>query len=165
MKTIDYCRALKKQLGISSDYELAKRLGVTRQSVSNYVNGLRAFDTTTAAKVAELLELDPITVIADAELERGTNDALWKRIRAAAAIVAGVGTCTLAVQFARSSGADLHQVTEAFALLASAPGGLSIMSTNTWPGPGGAVAIALSALVAALLSRGYKALSLSLRPA
>jgi hypothetical protein len=43
---------------------------------------------TTAAKIAGLLELEPIQVIADIELERGEDAALWKRIRDAAVVAA-----------------------------------------------------------------------------
>lgn len=86
MKTADYCAALKRRWKITSDYELAKRLGVAKQTVSNYVNGHRVFDNTTAARVAEILELEPMRVIADAELERGSSRELWTRIRDAAAI-------------------------------------------------------------------------------
>jgi|SRR5438270_6431645 len=87
MKTAEYCAAAKRKLKISSDYELAKRLGVSKQSISNYVNEHRVFDATTAAKIAEILKLDPLVVIADAEIERGTNDELWRRIAKRVAVV------------------------------------------------------------------------------
>ena len=87
MKTLEYCVALKRRLNITSDYELAKRLGVSKTTISNYTTGRRAFDVSIAARVAEMLELDPMKVIADMELERGTNDALWSRIAKKVALV------------------------------------------------------------------------------
>lgn len=89
MKTTQYCAAMKQRLQITSDYALAKALGVPKQTISNYANGVRTFDNTMAAKVAEILDVPVMKVIADMELERGTNDELWKRIarRAAGVLV------------------------------------------------------------------------------
>lgn len=84
MKTAEYWRAAKRALKIDSDYALAKRLEITRASASLLVNGHSTMSNTTAAKIAEILKLDPLQVIADCELERGTNDAFWRRIRDAA---------------------------------------------------------------------------------
>lgn len=91
MNTADYCAALKRRLKIESDYGLAKRLGFSRQRVSNYTNGLRVFDNETAVRVAELLQLDPLRVIADMELERASSPdqrKFWERIKAAAVLAA-----------------------------------------------------------------------------
>jgi plasmid maintenance system antidote protein VapI len=90
VKTKDYCRAAKIKLGVTSDYALAKHLGVQRQTISNYVNGHRVFDNTMAARISEILDVDLVKVIADLELERGTNDELWKRIARKVAAVAVV---------------------------------------------------------------------------
>jgi transcriptional regulator with XRE-family HTH domain len=87
VKTKDYCRALKVKLGVTSNYALAKALGIRRQRISNYVNGLRVFDNTTAVRVAELLGRDPMKVIADLELERGSDATLWQRIRQAVGLL------------------------------------------------------------------------------
>ena len=90
MNTRSYMAAAKKALGGCSDYRLAKEIGITRGAVSFLVNGHIVMSVTTAAKLAEILELDPMKVIADAELERGTNDELWKRIAKKVAAVAVV---------------------------------------------------------------------------
>ena len=86
MKTADYCAAAKQKLTLASDYALAKALGVTRASVSLLINGRSVMSNTTAARIAEILELPLQRVIADAELERGSDLELWKRLREAAAI-------------------------------------------------------------------------------
>lgn len=91
MRTVDYLEAAKRKAGLASDYALAKRLGVSRQAITWYRNKGGTFDPTTAARVAELLEVDPIVVIAAAELERATKPEqrkLWERI--AAKVAAGV---------------------------------------------------------------------------
>lgn len=106
MQTIEYLAAAKAKLQISSDYELAKRLGVSRQSVSDLVHGA-TMKNSTAARVAEILEIDPLRVIADAELERASGPEqrkLWERIaaRVAAGVLVAIGAATIAPSPARA---------------------------------------------------------------
>jgi len=86
MNTKQYLDAAKKKLRIESDYALAPHLGLTKQAISKLRNRPLVMSNTTAARIAGILELEPLKVIADAELERGSNDSLWKRIRDAAVI-------------------------------------------------------------------------------
>lgn len=88
MNTPQYLDAAKKKLGITSDYALAPRLELSRAAISKLRTGIAIMSNTTAAKLAEILELDLVKVIADAELERGTNDELWMRIAKKVAAVA-----------------------------------------------------------------------------
>ncbi|ELW9447700.1 DUF3693 domain-containing protein [Burkholderia orbicola] len=62
--TIEYLDAYKAKLGVDSDYAAAKALGVTRSAVSNYRNGSRGFDDATAVRIAEVLDVNPMEVIA-----------------------------------------------------------------------------------------------------
>jgi len=70
MNTVEYLRAVKARHGISSDYALAAKLGVTRSAVSKMQQGGVAFSDDVALTVAELLEIEPIVVIAAANAER-----------------------------------------------------------------------------------------------
>jgi transcriptional regulator with XRE-family HTH domain len=91
MKTIDYLDAMRAKLRLTSDYQLAKRLAVSHQRISNYRTMRSTFDATIAARVAEILEIEPIKVIADTEIERATKPEhrkLWETI--AAKVAAGV---------------------------------------------------------------------------
>ncbi len=96
MKTADYLDALKARLSLSSDYALAKRLDTSTAAVSNYRRGKRTFDALMAYRVAELLDLDPMRVLADMEAERATRPEVrqvWADIAARfkdAAIVAAM---------------------------------------------------------------------------
>ena len=74
MNTVDYLRAVKTRCGISSDYALAARLGVTRSAVSKMQKGEVAFSDDVALTVAELLEVNPLVVIAAANAERAKTD-------------------------------------------------------------------------------------------
>lgn len=98
MKTQDYIEAAKKKSGITSDYGLAKRLGITKQAMSGYATGNRIMDDYTAARLAELLDLEPIEVIAAANAEREKGSAraeFWKRLAGGrqAAGLAGLLIC------------------------------------------------------------------------
>ena len=87
MKTAQYLDAAKKKLGIESDYALAPHLDLTKQAISKIRNRPLVMSNTTAARIAVILGLDPMKVIADCELERGSNDELWRRIAKRVAVV------------------------------------------------------------------------------
>lgn len=70
MKTLEYLAACKKRLGIESDYALAKALGVAQSSVSNYRIGRSRIDDEVALTIAEILQVNPMQVIAAANAER-----------------------------------------------------------------------------------------------
>lgn len=81
--TLDYIKEAKAALGIQSDYALAKWLGITRHAVSGYQTGNRIIDDYTAAKIAEALGIDPLEVIAVANMEREKDEkrqAYWRKI-------------------------------------------------------------------------------------
>jgi predicted transcriptional regulator len=81
MKTsLDYLDEMKAKQGLPSDYAAANVLGVSRAAVSAYRVGRNQFDNLTAAKVAELLGIDAMEVIAAVNYERAKDEhtrALW----------------------------------------------------------------------------------------
>lgn len=83
MNTIEYMAALKKRLGIDSDYALAKALGVTKQTVSRYAKGIGQFDDEVARRVASILEMHPGLVMLDMHRERAKTPedrSIWLEI-------------------------------------------------------------------------------------
>ena len=80
--TVQWIDAVKKRHGLESDYAVAKLLDVGQSQISHYRMGRSTMDVYMAARVAQLLELEPIQVIASAEAERardaGKKD-FWKR--------------------------------------------------------------------------------------
>ncbi len=74
MNTLEYLDAVKKRLGITSDYALAARLGITRSAVSTFVRGKGVFGDDVALTVAQILEINPLVVIAQANAERASTD-------------------------------------------------------------------------------------------
>jgi len=80
MKTsISYFREAKDRLK-ASDYRMAQILKITRTATSKYQSGQRIMDDTTAAKIARILEIPEIEVIAaaNAEREKGEKQEFWK---------------------------------------------------------------------------------------
>lgn len=98
--TVEYLDAIKARLNLPSDYAVAKALHLTRAAVSKQRLGHNVFDDTTALRVAEILDVDPMEVIAAANAERARDDEtrrLWERawgkvtgVTVASALVVGL---------------------------------------------------------------------------
>jgi len=69
-KTTELLDLIKAEYKLPSDYALAKKLGLTRSSVSTLRNGKNFPSTDTAYKMAQLLYLNPLKVVCSCELER-----------------------------------------------------------------------------------------------
>lgn len=82
MNTVEYVEALKKRLGIDSDYALSKALGVSKQSVSRYTKGTGHFDDEVAIRVAAILGMHPGLVMLDMHRERAKPEdrSIWQEI-------------------------------------------------------------------------------------
>lgn len=70
MNTLDYLQAVKTALGITSDYALAKALGIKQTTISGYRAGRSRIDDDVALTISEILKLNPLVVIASANAER-----------------------------------------------------------------------------------------------
>lgn len=69
--------------GIPSDYALAKRLGVARQTISQMRSGALGLSEEHAEHLAELAGLDPLAVYANAQATRAkrtSQRAFWARV-------------------------------------------------------------------------------------
>jgi predicted transcriptional regulator len=84
MKTTgEYLDAVKAKLDLPSDYATAKALGVTPSTVSKYRLLKSAPDDLVCARIAEILGVEPMEVIAAVHGERSTEPkarALWESI-------------------------------------------------------------------------------------
>lgn len=79
MNTLEYLAATKKALGIESDYALAKALKITQSTISGYRAGRSRIDDDVALTIAEILGVNPIIVIADANAERAKTPEMRAR--------------------------------------------------------------------------------------
>lgn len=85
-KSIDLLNEVKAKYSLTSNYQLARKLDLTDSSVSGIMNKKNFLGTRNAYKVAELLLLHPLRVIASTEYERAdrldddTMREFWKRI-------------------------------------------------------------------------------------
>ncbi|AOS79234.1 hypothetical protein Q5W_09785 [Hydrogenophaga sp. PBC] len=74
MKAADWIDRLKEAKGWTSDYRVAKELGLSRSAVSTYRNRPSTMDEDTAMRVAEILGTPPEAVLLDQAMERTKND-------------------------------------------------------------------------------------------
>lgn len=106
MKPAEYLDACKKALHIGSDYELAHRLEVPKQYVSEYRKGRRMIAPDVAFRIAITLERDPAQVWAEIEVQQEKNEKrrdFWRSFLSRAATVAAVA-CTLALSYSAGLG-------------------------------------------------------------
>lgn len=74
MKAKERLLECKIKLKISSDYGLAKALGINRARVHDYMTAKRTPDAYTAIKMAEILGLHPLLLLAEFEAETEKNE-------------------------------------------------------------------------------------------
>ncbi|MGF7192291.1 transcriptional regulator with XRE-family HTH domain [Robbsia andropogonis] len=84
MKSIEYLKTVKTYRNIDSDYQLAKYLGMTTGTVSNYMSGNRIMDNETCLKIADALDMtNPLPIIMAADLDRAERlgkRSYWEKI-------------------------------------------------------------------------------------
>ncbi len=90
MRTIrEWLDDLKEVTG--SDYMTAKRVGTSRQNISHYRSGRQLPSVKVCERMAEILDVSPLEIIASCEVQKDPNEAeRWKKWVAAAAILSGV---------------------------------------------------------------------------
>lgn len=71
--TIEFLDEVKARTGAPSDYAAAKILGLTRSQVSKYRGGRDYIGDETAEKIANILGVSPVFVMACAHAERAKN--------------------------------------------------------------------------------------------
>ncbi|MBK6279108.1 MAG: hypothetical protein IPF57_13655 [Gammaproteobacteria bacterium] len=104
MKAAEWIDKAAEKMGGASDYALAKRMRLTRGGISSYRRGRTHMDDDACIAVAEILDIDPIKVIADQQAERAKTDrarAFWKRTAAKAVVIVATatGVATLPAQW------------------------------------------------------------------
>jgi transcriptional regulator with XRE-family HTH domain len=88
----------KIRLKVSSDYELAKKLDIPRQRISEYMNEKVRLDAYALTKIAITLGKDPISLIAEYEAATEKNpikQAFWQGFSSRAGKVVRMGTLAL----------------------------------------------------------------------
>lgn len=106
MKPTAYFDAVKAELNIQSDYELAKRLEFSNKTLPDMRKGERAVPLDVAFRIAITLQLDPAEVVADLAEQREKNEtrrAFWRGFLSRAATVLIALACTLVWSFSAIS--------------------------------------------------------------
>ncbi|KWH51821.1 DUF3693 domain-containing protein [Burkholderia cepacia] len=81
--TVEYLDDVKAILELPSDYAVATALGCTRAAISRYRLGQSHFDDATCARVAEILGIETLEVLAAAHAERARDDVsrrIWEGV-------------------------------------------------------------------------------------
>lgn len=73
MKAYEWIDRLKVKKHISSDYAVAKMLGMSQSSIISMRTRKSTFDEDAAVKVANALGLNPIGIVIDQAAERAKN--------------------------------------------------------------------------------------------
>lgn len=93
MKTsVEWIDEAELRLGLS-DYAMAKKLGLSTAQMSRYRTGKQFLSDNVAIKLAELIGVDPLPILATAAAERATSEqarAAWSRYAELVASLAGV---------------------------------------------------------------------------
>lgn len=74
---------VRQKLNGATDYKIAQVLDLHSEYISGYVNGERKADAYACARIAEILERDPLEVIAQVEAEAARTEkkrAYWRSI-------------------------------------------------------------------------------------
>lgn len=84
MNTIEYLDAVKSRYNWTSDYRLAKEMGLSQSRMSNYRCGKSEMDEQLCIQVANLLKLNPAQVLIEITAERTKFPKAAKVLREAA---------------------------------------------------------------------------------
>lgn len=109
--SVELLDAVKQKYRMTSDYQLAKRLGESRNRISNYRVGRSTFDETMALKIAHELDLDEGYVLACIAAERAQHEETrkaWERVARRLATAAAIAVCI--VPFGTPSPAEASSV-------------------------------------------------------
>ena len=108
MNIIELLEQSKTKLGVSSDYALAKGLEMPTQRIADYRKGTRHPDPYALVKIALLLDLDPLTLIAEAEAQTEKNPVrkgFWQNfVRRVGSLAAVAVLCCTAIFGSVSAG-------------------------------------------------------------
>lgn len=72
--TVEWLKLLKKEKNLTSDYQLAKYLGLTHQAISKLMLGQSVMSDTTALKVADGLGFSHLLLILSVMRERAKSE-------------------------------------------------------------------------------------------
>ena len=75
MRTLEYLDEVKKTCGLTSDYQLAKLLELETSNITMYRKSRRVMDDYVATKVAQILKISDMELIAQANAEREKDEA------------------------------------------------------------------------------------------
>lgn len=88
----DYLQEAYIEIGEVNDAKTAEKLKISKQALSQYLNGERIMDDFACIMVAKVLKIDAMEVIAAAQMEREKNEerkAIWEDFRVKLGVTLG----------------------------------------------------------------------------
>ncbi len=73
MKPAEWLDKAKEKEHLTSDYKLAKLIGIESNNITNLRKRNNGMDNYTAIRIAEILEIDKLKVIIDMEFQKAKN--------------------------------------------------------------------------------------------
>lgn len=101
-KSAELMDALKAKMGITSDYALAKKLGLRTARISAYRHGKEKPDFYICVKAGIFLNLDPVKIAAEIELEKEKNEerrGFWRDFLSQSTPVMSIMLVSLCITF------------------------------------------------------------------
>ena len=74
MKSTEWLEEAKKKLKIESDYKLAKIIGIGNAAIANIRKRESGLDNYAASRLEDILELEPMTIIIDMEIQKAKSE-------------------------------------------------------------------------------------------
>jgi transcriptional regulator with XRE-family HTH domain len=105
MEQVELLEKARKKLGVKTDYALAKALGIPNNRISDYLKGSRALDEYAMFKLADVLEEEPVKIMARVLAENARTEdkrLFFKRYFSIAGLWIVLGV--LSVGYSTSSG-------------------------------------------------------------
>ncbi len=106
MNIIELLDQSKTKLGVSSDYALAKKLEMNQGDITGYRKGTRYPTPYALVKIALLLDLDPLALIAEAEAQTEKNPqrkGFWQNFARRVGSLAAVAVLCFTASFGSES--------------------------------------------------------------
>lgn len=74
MNATEWLEKAKNKLKINSDYELAKVIGIRASAITNIKKRSSGIDNYVASRLEDILELRPMTIIIDMEIQKAKTE-------------------------------------------------------------------------------------------
>lgn len=73
----EWIEVAKRKMGVEKDSDIAKAMGTSKQTISNYMNGKNAIGAKEAIKLGWMIDEDPVEILIDAAVIASGENLEW----------------------------------------------------------------------------------------